>query len=282
MAVVRGGYTVLPHVQAFADACQKATGADSYGTYARHQPTPQRALDIFHSVNDTRLAQAVSDFYVAHWREFGGDYIIDRQRIWNPEISLNWRLMENRGGVTQNHFDHNHVSFEATASGLFVPTPQEDPELFKRTDSRIFNPPMKNHLVTMHTSRSLLGAEGVEPRKGAPLEVYPADGGRDQRWFIWWHSGEEISLVCQDAKDKLLAVDIPGSNAQNGVRLQLWDFNETAAQRFQPLWVGDDVLQLKHKSGLVLDIEGAGHGPGVILWSPGDGPWQRWLLVPTI
>ncbi|PRX95503.1 pilus assembly protein TadG-related protein [Allonocardiopsis opalescens] len=47
----------------------------------------------------------------------GIKYIIWRQRIWNhenlepPTQSVDqWRLMEDRGSVTQNHYDHIHVS----------------------------------------------------------------------------------------------------------------------------------------------------------------------------
>jgi len=43
-------------------------------------------------------------------------YVIWGQRIWNPsEDSVatwtSWRAMEDRGDVTQNHWDHVHVSF---------------------------------------------------------------------------------------------------------------------------------------------------------------------------
>lgn len=107
--------TPAPHVQAFADALEAATGADSFGTYYGHSPTPERAIDIFHQVGDNKLADAICDFYVANWRRFGGDYIISRQRIWNPEISFEWRWMTDRGNNTQNHYDHSHISFEASA-----------------------------------------------------------------------------------------------------------------------------------------------------------------------
>ncbi|MCA1569716.1 MAG: hypothetical protein LC798_05220 [Chloroflexi bacterium] len=123
MATVRGG-KVRPHVQAFADACQKATGASSYGTYPGHQPTLDRALDIFHGVNDTRLSAAVCDFALQNWEHFGLDYIISRRRIYNPEISRSWRLMADRGGVTQNHEDHVHVSFEPVGAATSGPSPK--------------------------------------------------------------------------------------------------------------------------------------------------------------
>ena len=44
----------------------------------------------------------------------GVTYVIWRQRI---NFGSGWQLMEDRGGVTANHFDHVHVSFGAAAGG---------------------------------------------------------------------------------------------------------------------------------------------------------------------
>ena len=115
------GYEVLPHVQRFADAVRKATKVKSIGTYPGHSPSLERALDLFHAVNDTALADAISDFFLANFERFGGRYIIDRQQIWH-RLDPVWRWMEDRGDNTQNHYDHNHISFEASA-----PEPKPEP-----------------------------------------------------------------------------------------------------------------------------------------------------------
>lgn len=115
MTLVRGGIKVRPHVQAFVDACAESTGADNYGTYNGHEPSADLAVDIFHAVGDDRLADKICDFALKNLTKYGVDYVISRQRIYNPEIATYWRNMEDRGGVTQNHFDHVHVSFEETA-----------------------------------------------------------------------------------------------------------------------------------------------------------------------
>jgi len=43
-------------------------------------------------------------------------YVIWGQRIWNPSLDSvqpwsSWRTMEDRGDITQNHWDHVHVSY---------------------------------------------------------------------------------------------------------------------------------------------------------------------------
>jgi hypothetical protein len=39
--------------------------------------------------------------------------------IWQQRINFGsgWQLMEDRGGVTANHYDHVHVSFGAAGGG---------------------------------------------------------------------------------------------------------------------------------------------------------------------
>jgi len=43
-------------------------------------------------------------------------YIIWGQRIWNPSVDAvktwpSWRVMEDRGSITDNHWDHVHISY---------------------------------------------------------------------------------------------------------------------------------------------------------------------------
>jgi hypothetical protein len=52
---------------------------------------------------------ATAAYAIAHASSLGIKYIIWRQRIYDLR-SPGWRMMENRGGVTANHFDHVHIS----------------------------------------------------------------------------------------------------------------------------------------------------------------------------
>lgn len=125
MAYVDGGL-VRPHVQAFADACAEATGARSFGTYPGHQPSIDLALDIFTPIG-APLGEAIAQFSIDNFERFGLDYVIYRQRIFNPKIANYWRTMADRGSTTANHFDHDHDSFLPTAPGSFPP-PARPPE----------------------------------------------------------------------------------------------------------------------------------------------------------
>lgn len=113
------GPAVLPHVQRFANAACGATTACTISTYDGHHPVAARALDLLASDvygslpgDDNALGDAVAEYALAHQQEHGIWYVIWRQRI---NDGSGWEPMEDRGSITQNHYDHVHVSFEETA-----------------------------------------------------------------------------------------------------------------------------------------------------------------------
>jgi peptidoglycan DL-endopeptidase CwlO len=110
------GPQVLSHVQVFANAACTDTGACTISTYEGHQPTASRALDILASdvygevaSDGNALGDEVAAYALAHQAEHGITYVIWRQRI---NLGDGWKAMEDRGSITQNHFDHVHVSFD--------------------------------------------------------------------------------------------------------------------------------------------------------------------------
>lgn len=130
MTTVDGG-PVRAHVQAFADAINDLTGITHIMTYAGHQPTQDRALDIFAT---REQGDAICEYALAHWQHYGLDYWIWRQRIRNPPDRNYWREMEDRGGITANHFDHVHVSFELTGAASPGAPPTQEDDMFEPID----------------------------------------------------------------------------------------------------------------------------------------------------
>ncbi len=128
MAFVRGG-PVRAHVQAFADAVLAAgwAGPTDFGTYADHQPTRDRALDVFTPTNSSTRGDAICRFALQNWNRYGITYVIYRQRI-NSNDGRGWRGMENRGSPSANHYDHVHISFEPTATAGPIPVPTPNPQ----------------------------------------------------------------------------------------------------------------------------------------------------------
>ncbi|MFT3875997.1 MAG: SH3 domain-containing protein [Propioniciclava sp.] len=58
---------------------------------------------------DSAKGWAVANYVTANAAAFGIDHVIFEQKIWTPYKPY-WRPMENRGSITQNHYDHVHVS----------------------------------------------------------------------------------------------------------------------------------------------------------------------------
>jgi hypothetical protein len=113
------GPAVLPHVQHLADLVCGTFAACQISTYEGHDPEAARAIDILVSdaygqvpSDDNALGDAVADFALAHQLPSAVMYVIWRQRI---NLGTGWRAMEDRGSITQNHYDHVHVSFEVAA-----------------------------------------------------------------------------------------------------------------------------------------------------------------------
>ncbi|MFI0448056.1 hypothetical protein [Actinomadura sp. 6N118] len=79
-----------------------------------------RACDFMESTagqmpSPQRLAHGdqVAAFATANAQRLGIKYVIWKQRIWNiHRAGEGWRPMGNRGSLTQNHFDHLHISVE--------------------------------------------------------------------------------------------------------------------------------------------------------------------------
>ncbi|GAB3720798.1 coiled-coil domain-containing protein [Nocardiopsis oceani] len=55
------------------------------------------------------LGQQISDYAIEHADRMGVKYIIWEQHIWQS-TSRQWTFMNDRGDLTQNHFDHVHIS----------------------------------------------------------------------------------------------------------------------------------------------------------------------------
>jgi hypothetical protein len=61
------------------------------------------------SAGAQRHGDQVARYAVANARRLGVSYVIWKQHIWNVRGG-GWRPMEDRGSITQNHYDHVHIS----------------------------------------------------------------------------------------------------------------------------------------------------------------------------
>jgi hypothetical protein len=62
----------------------------------------------------TATGDALADCALRNKAALGITYVIWRQRI---NFGNGWQMMEDRGGITANHYDHVHISFLPSAGG---------------------------------------------------------------------------------------------------------------------------------------------------------------------
>jgi hypothetical protein len=106
---------VKPHVRAAAQFLGCRFGEPTmFGVAGRAGTSDHpsgRAVDF---MVDRATGDALAVCALNNRAALGVTYVIWRQRI---NFGSGWQMMEDRGGVTANHFDHVHVSFGAAAGG---------------------------------------------------------------------------------------------------------------------------------------------------------------------
>ena len=86
-------------------------------TYIGHDPDSFHASDFMlpgggYSTYWINKGYALANCAVANHVKLKVHYVVYRQHIWNVErANEGWRLMEDRGSRTQNHYDHVHVTY---------------------------------------------------------------------------------------------------------------------------------------------------------------------------
>jgi hypothetical protein len=106
---------VKPHVRSAANFLGCTFGEPTVLGVAGRAGTSDhpsgKALDF---MVDRATGNALAACALRDQKALGVSYVIWRQRI---NFGSGWKPMEDRGGVTANHFDHVHVSFGSSAGG---------------------------------------------------------------------------------------------------------------------------------------------------------------------
>ncbi|HEP1264250.1 TPA: LysM peptidoglycan-binding domain-containing protein [Streptococcus pyogenes] len=109
-----------PQTAAFKEEVASAFGITSFSGYRSGDPGDHGkglAIDFMVPVSST-LGDQVAQYAIDHMAERGISYVIWKQRFYAPFASIygpayTWNPMPDRGSITENHYDHVHVSFNA-------------------------------------------------------------------------------------------------------------------------------------------------------------------------
>lgn len=107
-----------PKTAAFKEEVASAYGITSFSGYRPGDPGDHGkglAIDFMVPESST-LGDQVAQYAIDHMAERGISYVIWKQRFYAPFASIygpayTWNPMPDRGSVTENHYDHVHVSF---------------------------------------------------------------------------------------------------------------------------------------------------------------------------
>jgi hypothetical protein len=108
---------VKPHVRSAADDIGNRFDVSTiYGVGARagESDHPKGLALDFMVYTDKAKGDQIAAYVKQNWGALAVKYIIWQQRI---DEGSGWKAMEDRGGTTANHMDHDHVSFLNAASG---------------------------------------------------------------------------------------------------------------------------------------------------------------------
>ena len=106
-----------PQTAAFKEEVAKLYGITSFSGYRPGDPGDHGkglAIDFMVPVSST-LGDQIADYAIQNMASRGINYIIWKQRFYAPYDSkygpaYTWNPMPDRGSVTENHYDHVHVS----------------------------------------------------------------------------------------------------------------------------------------------------------------------------
>ncbi|MFA9492475.1 LysM peptidoglycan-binding domain-containing protein [Streptococcus sp. E17BB] len=106
-----------PHVVAYKQEVLSAFGSMWVHGYRPDSGDHGKGLALDFMVTDNAaLGDQIAAYAASHMAEKKISYIIWKQRFYAPYESkygpaYTWNLMEDRGSVTENHYDHVHISF---------------------------------------------------------------------------------------------------------------------------------------------------------------------------
>lgn len=92
------------------------------------------------------------------------------------------------------------------------------------------------------------------------------------------------TYLIASARNGSMVLDIPSGDGRNGANVQIYDRNDTAAQRYTFMYRGDGTYTIYNAStGRVLDVSGANrdNGANVQIYDSNDSPAQRWKIAIT-
>ncbi|MCH4071973.1 RICIN domain-containing protein [Pseudoramibacter sp.] len=127
---------------------------------------------------------------------------------------------------------------------------------------------------------------GGSSQSGANVQIYGKNGTNAQKWTL--ASAGKIpdfsasSIMLCPSYTPNTVVDVSGGSDRDGANIQCYQYNETAAQKFNIIQNSDGSYTIKNaRDGKVLDVAGGSHQSGTNVWqyTPNGTDAQKWIIT---
>ena len=130
---------------------------------------------------------------------------------------------------------------------------------------------------------NVLDVSGAETADGTNLWVYAANGSDAQKFYLKAVAYNPITgeFIFKNANNQSAVLDIAGGSRKMQANLQLYTFNDTCAQKFTIVNLGDGFVKIRNeKSRHMLDAAGGGtaNGTNVQQYCDNGTMAQRWIV----
>ena len=130
---------------------------------------------------------------------------------------------------------------------------------------------------------NVLDVSGAETADGTNLWVYAANGSDAQKFYLKAVAYNPITgeFIFKNANNQSAVLDIAGGSRKMQANLQLYTFNDTCAQKFTIVNLGDGFVKIRNeKSRHMLDAAGGGrtNGTNVQQYRDNGTMAQRWIV----
>lgn len=173
-------------------------------TYSGHYPTSSLAADFMTQL-DAAKQREMAQYIIDNAERLGVDSLISRQRIWTVSHPY-WVYMEDRGSVSENHYDHNHVSFKGRyVYQPAVPPDTAGPEIALLTPAANYEAPLGAGIILNASAMDVSSVSRVEFYNGDAL-LSTVVRGQDTNYTYSWNTrshGEGEKILSAKAYDTL-------------------------------------------------------------------------------
>lgn len=125
------------------------------------------------------------------------------------------------------------------------------------------------------------GEENI--REKAPLKVWElSEKNRDRKYVI--ENSEKSGYVKIHIEGVAAYVDIVNAENKNGAKLQIYKPNNSSAQNFSFMYMGNGRFKIFNENGKMITVNGrsSDNGSEIQMWDNHDGSWSEWYLISAV